>query len=335
MEPSRDIDKVIKRAVLTTSLKNMMTPSVLLVCSLAFLLTSVVFCDLRLPKIVSSPDNPLICKGKGNTSLSWKFELRPGETWNTSIFEVIFGVWKYPGFLEKKLLFINNTGGQKIRENYKKKISCNFDMSLPQVEFTLHNLDKRDENEYGVQVEFGLSRAPLTDSVKLRLEDPPRINSPQQRNISVKNGDPLMIKCYASGFPTPKIIWTKQRKIIGNQALYFNSITKSDSGVYLCEAHNQAGKDNMKITVRVDDSDNLEFPTTQRVPVSHQGVSRATSPVWIICLVAITGILTILILIILTKMLCRSRRCWHTEIHYKKQIGLKGSYEPFSPITKL
>ena len=73
-----------------------------------------------------------------------------------------------------------------------------------------------------------------------------------------------MIRCYASGFPTPNIIWKKQRKFIGNQALYFDSIKTFDSGVYLCEAHNQAGKDSTEITVRVEDSDNLEFPTTQR-----------------------------------------------------------------------
>ena len=50
-----------------------------------------------------------------------------------------------------------------IRENYEKKISCNFDMSLLQVTFTLHDLDKSDENEYGFQVEFGLSRVPLNE----------------------------------------------------------------------------------------------------------------------------------------------------------------------------
>ena len=67
-------------------------------------------------------------------------------------------------------MLINNTGKKIIRENYEKKISCHFDMSLLQVAFTLHDLDKSDENEYGVQVEFDLSQAPLTDSVKLRLE---------------------------------------------------------------------------------------------------------------------------------------------------------------------
>ena len=38
-------------------------------------------------------------------------------------------------------------------------------MSLLQVAFTLHDLNKGDVNEYGFQVEFDLSRTPLTDSV--------------------------------------------------------------------------------------------------------------------------------------------------------------------------
>ena len=43
-------------------------------------------------------------------------------------------------------------------------------MSLLQVAFTLHDLNKGDVNEYGFQVEFDLSRTPLTNSVMLRLE---------------------------------------------------------------------------------------------------------------------------------------------------------------------
>nr|XP_058955531.1 hemicentin-1-like [Pocillopora verrucosa] len=316
----------------------MKTPSVLSVCSLAFLFTSV-SCHLRLPRITSSPNNPLIGKRKENVTLSWKFELRPTETWNNSIIEVVFGVWKYPGFLKKKLMLINNTGGKIIRENYEKKISCNFDMSLLQVAFTLHDLDKSDENEYGVQVEFDLSQAPLTDSVKLRLEDPPKINTPQRKNISVRDSESLMIKCHASGFPTPNITWKRLGKTIGNQALYFNSIKKRDSGVYLCEAHNQAGKDSTEITVRVDDSDDLESPTTERVPDSPPGTSKANRSVWIILLLAITGVLIVLIMITLTEIMRRSRkRCQKDDIRkirYKKQIDFTGSNEYFTPITKL
>ena len=72
-----------------------------------------------------------------------------------------------------------------------------------------------------------------------------------------------MIKCHASGFPTPNIKWKRLGKTIGDQALYFNSLKRSDGGVYLCEAYNQAGKDSKEIIVRVNDSPELEFPTTQ------------------------------------------------------------------------
>lgn len=58
----------------------------------------------------------------------------------------------------------------------------------------------------------------------------------------------------------------------------------------LCEAHNQAGKDSTKITLRVEDSDDLDFPTTQRGPESPPVTSEVAGPVGIICLVAITGL---------------------------------------------
>ena len=43
-------------------------------------------------------------------------------------------------------------------------------MSLLQVEFTLRNLSKEDAKHYGIHVEFELARAPLTDTVVLRIE---------------------------------------------------------------------------------------------------------------------------------------------------------------------
>ena len=125
---------------------------------------------LRLPRIVSGPDKLMIGKSKGDVTLNWKFKLLPTETWSNTIVEVVFGVWKHPGFLEKKLMVINNSGAEVVRTNYEKKISCHFNISLLQVAFTLHDLNKGDVNEYGVQVEFDLSRTPLTDSVMLRLE---------------------------------------------------------------------------------------------------------------------------------------------------------------------
>ena len=81
----------------------------------------------------------------------------------------------------------------------------------------------------------------------------------------MRNGEPLMIKCHASGFPTPSIKWKRLGKTIGDQALYFNSLKRSDGGVYLCEAYNQAGKDSKEIIVRVNDSPNSSFQQRRKV----------------------------------------------------------------------
>ena len=77
---------------------------------------------LRLPRIVSGPDKLVIDKSKGDVTLNWKFKLRPTETWSNTIVEVVFGVWKHPGFLEKKLVAINNSGAKVVRTNYEKKM---------------------------------------------------------------------------------------------------------------------------------------------------------------------------------------------------------------------
>ena len=119
---------------------------------------------------MSWPPSPLIVNNTGNATLNWKFQLRPTETWANTIYELSFGIWKFPGFLKTKLMVIDKQGGVLIRPYYEKKISCKFNMSLLEVEFTLHNLIKEDEKEYGIHVEFGLSRSPLKDTVLIRLE---------------------------------------------------------------------------------------------------------------------------------------------------------------------
>ncbi len=129
-----------------------------------------VSCQQKHPRMVSWPSHPLIGKNKDNVLFDWKFELQPTETWKDSIFELIFGVWRSPGYLKKKLVVINKRGEVLIRPKYENKVSCKFNMSRLQVAFTLHNLSMEDEKHYGIHVEFGLAQSPLTDDVMLRLE---------------------------------------------------------------------------------------------------------------------------------------------------------------------
>ena len=129
-----------------------------------------VSCQQRRPRLVSRPSNPLIGKSNANASFDWVFELLPTETWNKSIYELSFGLWSSPGYLKKKLMAIDRRGQVLVRPNYENKINCHFDVSRLQVEFTLRNLSKKDAKHYGLHVEFVLARAPLLDTVFLRVE---------------------------------------------------------------------------------------------------------------------------------------------------------------------
>ena len=129
-----------------------------------------VFCQGGYPKIVSRQSDPLIASNEDKATLNWTLGLLPSETWNSSIFEVVFRIWKDPGFLKTKLLVIDRHGEVLIRPNYEKKISYDFNMSKLQVAFTLYGLTMKDENHYCLQVELGLHQPPLTDPVMLLLE---------------------------------------------------------------------------------------------------------------------------------------------------------------------
>ena len=65
---------------------------------------------------------------------------------------------------------IDSRGQVLVRPNYENKISCHFNMSRLQVKFTLRSLSKEDAKHYGLHVEFVLARAPLLDTVILRVE---------------------------------------------------------------------------------------------------------------------------------------------------------------------
>ena len=65
---------------------------------------------------------------------------------------------------------IDSRGQVLVRPTYENKISCHFNMSRLQVKFTLRSLSKEDAKHYGLHVEFVLARAPLLDTVILRVE---------------------------------------------------------------------------------------------------------------------------------------------------------------------
>ena len=70
---------------------------------------------------------------------------------------------------------------------------------------------------------------------------PPEIN-PELKNQSVTYDSSLQFKCSLSGFPSPKILWTKDGLNLGNNnILTINRVTFGDAGQYTCSAENSEG----------------------------------------------------------------------------------------------
>ena len=92
--------------------------------------------------------------------------------------------------------------------------------------------------------------------------DPPKITSSLQRNVTVRTGEDLELTCQASGVPSPVVTWTRFGRVIKNQTLVLKRVTKSDSGLYLCTAHNKAGDDTKEIIITVRDYNDI----SQKIP---------------------------------------------------------------------
>ena len=71
-------------------------------------------------------------------------------------------------------------------------------------------------------------------------------------------GDDVKLDCLTSGFPIPKITWSRihdlpnSRKIEKNGTLILRNVTQSDVGQYICTAQNDIGKKTHSLTLRID-----------------------------------------------------------------------------------
>ena len=82
--------------------------------------------------------------------------------------EVSFGEWSAPGYLSKKLLAIKpNDTSPLIRPTYEMKLHWMGDFVNSTAEVQLCNVTKEDQRMYGVHIELGLDKNPMTDACQL------------------------------------------------------------------------------------------------------------------------------------------------------------------------
>ena len=119
------------------------------------------------PSMISAPER-FINVPIGET-VSFRWHYNSGDLKN-DLFEVVFGIWKSPGFLKTKLIAVNSSGFASTRSSYKSSVGWAGNLTSSVAVFELYNVKLEDGKTYGIVVEYGLQNTPLTDSVQLQVE---------------------------------------------------------------------------------------------------------------------------------------------------------------------
>ncbi|XP_065811778.1 hemicentin-1 [Labrus bergylta] len=93
----------------------------------------------------------------------------------------------------------------------------------------------------------------MAERIYLTVQEVPKV-SVEPRNQTFTTGDEVRIRCSASGYPPPRLVWThndifimasKRHRMTPDGTLVIRNMEKKDGGVYGCIASNQAGTDTM------------------------------------------------------------------------------------------
>ncbi|XP_058955538.2 uncharacterized protein [Pocillopora verrucosa] len=161
----------------------MKKPSILWICHLVIHFVTVSIHAIVYPSMISAPKR-FINVPIGET-VSFRWHYNSGDLKN-DLFEVVFGIWKSPGFLKTKLIAVNSSGFASTRSSYKSSVGWAGNLTSSVAVFELYNVKLEDGKTYGIVVEYGLQNTPLTDSVQLQVESrgPLETAIPQQTDVS-------------------------------------------------------------------------------------------------------------------------------------------------------
>ena len=99
-------------------------------------------------------------------TVSFRWHYNSGDLKN-DLFEVVFGIWKSPGFLKTKLIAVNSSG---FASTSSSSVGWAGNLTSSIAVFELYNITLKDSKKYGIVVEYGAQNPPLIDSVQLQVK---------------------------------------------------------------------------------------------------------------------------------------------------------------------
>ena len=118
------------------------------------------------------PDRTIKARLDDDVALGWGFsyndlEGNPGGPFGApDVYEISFGIYKSihsETFLSEKLVVVDSGGNFSVQDGFDRKMDWSH--SKYKLTFILKNIAIQDQAMYGVNVDLGLSRLPLKDSV--------------------------------------------------------------------------------------------------------------------------------------------------------------------------
>ncbi|XP_060056373.1 hemicentin-2 isoform X2 [Erinaceus europaeus] len=111
----------------------------------------------------------------------------------------------------------------------------------------------------------------------LRVQIPPRITGPDSEQATATLNSSISLSCDVHAHPSPEVTWFKDNQALslgqeifllpGTHTLHLARVQPSDSGTYMCEALNAAGRDQKLVQLSV-----LVLPTFRQAPGNTQEV---------------------------------------------------------------
>eukprot|EP00094_Tigriopus_californicus_P006788 TCALIF_06538-PA protein Name:"Similar to LAC Lachesin (Schistocerca americana)" AED:0.08 eAED:0.08 QI:0/0/0/0.5/1/1/2/0/345 len=153
------------------------------------------------------------------------------------------------------------------------RFHIDLDKDTSTYKLKIEDIQETDGANYECQVIIALTDKE-TAQVPLIVRQPPIISDNSTRSVVAVEGQKVVLRCYANGYPPPDIYWRRQNNAVlpsntsvfkGN-ILEFPSILKEHRGTYFCVATNVVGY-GARRNVDVE----VEFKPTIRIPQKRLG----------------------------------------------------------------
>lgn len=152
------------------------------------------------------------------------------------------------------------------------RFSLRYDTDSSTYTLQIKDIQETDAGYYRCQIIISVNNK-ISAEVELLVRRQPVILENTTRSLVTTEKQSVKLECYAIGFPTPKIIWTRENNALlptggsvyrGN-TLKISAISKDDRGTYYCEADNGVGNSVRKhIAVDVEFAPAV-YPAKRRV----------------------------------------------------------------------